>query len=70
MDKFNNKIEVSYGTDFVLDVDKTLEKLKNNQLVLSINKTSGVDCVKYVIEFKNAESAFMFGLSRPQNNIL
>ncbi len=66
MEKFNNKIEVSYGTDFIEEVDKTLDNLKSNELILSIEKTNGIDCVKYIIEFKNAEGAFLFGLSRLQ----
>lgn len=66
MEKFDNKIEVSYGTDFIKEVDRTLNNLKRNELVLSVDKKNGVDCVKYIIEFKNAEGAFLFGLTRPQ----
>jgi len=66
--EFENKIEISFGTDFIDEVDKTLENLKNNGLVLSVEKKNGVDCIKYIIEFKNAEGAFLFGRSRPQLN--
>ena len=66
MEKFDNKIEVSYGTDFIEEVDKTLDNLKKNGLILSVVKSDGIDCIKYVIEFKNAEGAFLFGRSRPQ----
>jgi hypothetical protein len=66
MEKFENKIEVSYGTNFVKEVDRTLDNLKNHNLVLSVEKNNGVDCIKYIIEFKDAEAAFLFGLSRPQ----
>lgn len=66
MEKFENKIKVSYGTDFIEEVDKTLDNLKDHKLVLSVEKINGVDCINYLIEFKNAEGAFLFGLSRPQ----
>jgi len=66
MEKFENKVEVSYGTDFIKEVDETLENLKKHELVLSVEKKNGVDCIKYIIEFKNAEGAFLFGRSRPQ----
>lgn len=66
MEKFENKIEVSYGTDFVKEVDKTLDNLKKHNLISSIEKTDVVDGIKYIIEFKNAEGAFLFGRSRPQ----
>lgn len=69
MNNFNNTIEVSYGTDFIKEVDRTLNNLKRNELVLSVEKNNGVDCVKYTIKFSSAEGAFMFGLSRPQIKI-
>lgn len=64
--EFENKIEVSYGTDFIKEVDETLDNLKRHNLVLSIKKNNGIDCINYIIEFKNAEGAFLFGRSRPQ----
>ena len=64
MEKFDNTIEVSFGTDFVKEVDKTLDRLTDHGLVLSVSKKNGVDCIKYTIAFKNAEGAFMFGKTR------
>mgnify|MGYP006393883007 CR=1 FL=1 len=55
--------------DFIKEVDRTLDNLKNHKLVLSVEKNNGVDCVKYTIKFSSAEGAFMFGLSRPQIKI-
>lgn len=69
MNKFNNTLEVSYGTDFIKEVDNSLEILMNNNLVLSIQKLDVVDGIKYTIEFSNVEGAFLFGLSRPQIKI-
>lgn len=65
---FENKIEVSFGTDLIEQVDKTLNNLKVHKLVLSVEKSNGVDCIKYIIEFENAEAAFLFGRTRPQIN--
>lgn len=69
MGKFENKIEVSFGNDFTNEVDETLENLKKHELILSIEKNEVVDGIKYFIEFKNAEGAFLFGRSRPQIKI-
>ena len=66
MSKFDNTIEVDFGTDFISEVDKTLSSLANHGLVLSVFKKEGVDCIKYTITFLNAEGAFMFGRTRPQ----
>ena len=68
MIEFENKIEVSFGSDMIEQVDKTLNNLKIHKLVLSVEKNNGIDCIKYIIEFKNAEAAFLFGRSRPQIN--
>lgn len=66
----NNKIDVSYGTDFINEVDKTLALLTNHELILSVEKNEVVDGFNYVIEFKNAEAAFLFGRTRPQIKIV
>ncbi len=70
MTKLENKLEVTFGTDFVKEVDKTLKFLEEKGLVLSIEKNNGVDCVNYIIEFKNAEGSFLFGRTRPQIKIV
>ncbi len=66
----NNIVKVSFGTDFINEVDKTLRFLEDKGLILSIEKNNGIDCINYVIEFKDAEAAFLFGRTRPQLKII
>ena len=62
-------VEVSFGTDFIKEVDETLNKLKSHGLVRRFNKEESVDSFKYIIDFTNAEGAFLFGKTRPQMKI-
>ena len=66
---FENKnmtLSVAFGTDFVAEVERTLEKLESEGLVKSFSKTKGVDSFNYKIEFTSVEGAFLLGKSRPQ----
>ena len=60
------EVYVSYGTDFVEEIDSTLAHLSKHNFVKDIEKTPGVNSINYLITFNNAEGAFLFGRSRPQ----
>ena len=58
-------VVVTYGTDLISEIEKTLDTLATKGLV-SYTKQPKIDSYEYQIEFFNAETAFLFGLSRPQ----
>ena len=66
----NHKLVVSFGTDFIKDVDKTLDNLKDSGYIKKVNKKSGVDCFEYEIVFSNIDGVFLFGKSRPQQKLI
>ena len=59
-------LTVTFGTEFVEEIDETLDMFKKYRLVLDISKTEGIDCINYKIEFVDIEAAFLFGKTRPQ----
>lgn len=59
-------LTVSMGTDFEEEVDRTLDFLESQGLIIDMKKSNGIDCKQYSIEFNSAEGAFLFGKSRPQ----